>query len=79
MLKVVSFLHEVQLVVCNGVLEPEWMRVDNMDVGCSDYFLELGRATKKGKRVIRWQLHTFGDDVVKLSYQNVFRTEVRGL
>ena len=35
--------------------------------------MELGRATKtsKRKRVIRrWRLDRFGDDEVKLSYQN---------
>ena len=50
------------------------------DIGCSDHILawvELGRAaknSKKGKRVIRrWRLDRFGDDEVKLRYQNGLR------
>ena len=57
--------------------------VDGTDIGFSDHFLvwmELGRATKtskKRKRVIRrWRLDRFGDDEVKLSYQNALRAEV---
>ena len=44
--------------------------------------MELGRATKtskKRKRVIRrWHLGRFGDDEVKLRYQNALRAEVNG-
>ena len=44
--------------------------------------VELGRAaknSKKGKRVIRrWRLDRFGDDEVKLRYQNGLRAEVHG-
>ena len=114
--RLISFLNEVELVVCNGrklVVEPEWTRVrpslkqksiidyvitdtqlmtvsgdvhvDTTDIGCSDHFLvwvELGRAaknSKKGKRVIRrWRLDRFGDDEVKLRYQNGLRAEVHG-
>ena len=59
------------------------MHVDGTDIGSSDHFLvwmELGRATKtskKRKRVIRrWRLDRFGDDEVKLSYQNALRAEM---
>ena len=59
------------------------MHVDGIDIGSSDHFLvwmELDRATKtskKRKRVIRrWRLDRFGDDEVKLSYQNALRAEV---
>ena len=59
------------------------VHVDRTDIGSSDHFLvwmELGRATKtskKRKRVIRrWRLDRFGDDEVKLSYQNALRAEV---
>ena len=59
------------------------MHVDGTDIGSSDHFLvwmELSRATKtskKRKRVIRrWRLDRFGDDEVKLSYQNALRAEV---
>ena len=42
--------------------------------------MELGRASKtskKRKRVIRgWHLDKFGDDEVKLSYQNALMAEV---
>ena len=45
-------------------------------------WMELGRAaknSKKGKRVIRrWRLDRFGDDEVKLRYQNGLRAEVHG-
>ena len=45
--------------------------------------MELGRATKtskKRKRVIRrWRLDRFGNDEVKLSYQNALRAEVHRL
>ena len=61
------------------------MHVDDTDIGSSDHFLvwmEFGRATKtskKRKRVVRrWHLDGFGDDEVKLSYQNALRTEVHG-
>ena len=41
--------------------------------------MELGRTAKKGKRVIRrWRLDRFGDDEVKLRYQNGLRAEVHG-
>ena len=44
--------------------------------------MELGRTaknSKKGKRVIRrWRLDRFGDDEVKLRYQNGLRAEVHG-
>ena len=60
-----------------------WKYVDGTDIGSSDHFLvwmELGPATKtskKRKRVIRrWRLDRFGDDKVKLSYQNALRAEV---
>ena len=114
--RLISFLNEVELVVCNGrklVVEPEWTRVrpslkqksiidyviadaqlmavsgdvhvDTTDIGCSDHFLvlvELGRAaknSKEGKCVIRrWRLDRFGDDEVKLRYQNGLRDEVHG-
>ena len=59
------------------------VHVDGTDIGSSDHFLvwmELGRATKtskKRKRVIRkWHLDRFGDDEVKLSYQNALKAEV---
>ena len=59
------------------------VHVDRTDIGSSDHFLvwmELGRATKtskKRKRVIRrWRLDRFGEDEVKLSYQNALRAEV---
>ena len=60
------------------------MHVDCTDIGSSDHFLvwmELGQATnktsKKRKCVIRrWCLDRFGDDEVKLSYQNALRAEV---
>ena len=59
------------------------VHVDGTDIGSSDHFLvwmELDRATKtskKRKRVIRrWRLDRFGDDEVKLSYQNALRAEV---
>ena len=59
------------------------MHVDNTDIGCSDHFLvwvELGRTaknSKKGKPVLRrWRLDRFGDDEVKLRYQNGLRAEV---
>ena len=58
------------------------VHLDTTDIGCSDHFLiwvELGRTAKnseKGKRVIRrWR---FGDDEVKLRYENGLRTEVHG-
>ena len=59
------------------------VHVDGTDIGSSDHFLvwmELERATKtskKRKRVIRrWRLDRFGDDEVKLSYQNALRADV---
>ena len=59
------------------------VHVDGTDIGSSDHFLvwmELDRATKtskKRKRVIRrWRLDRFGDDEVKLSYQNALSAEV---
>ena len=57
--------------------------VDGTDIGSSDHFLvwmKLSRASKtskKRKRVIRrWRLDRFGDDEVKLSYQNALMAEV---
>ena len=48
------------------------MQVDRTDIGASDHYLvwlELGRTTKHGKRVIRkWWLDRLGDDGVKLKY-----------
>ena len=59
------------------------MHVDGTDIGSWDHLLvwmELGRASKtskKRKRVIkRWRLDRFGDDEVKLSYQNALMAEV---
>ena len=59
--------------------------VDTTGIGCSDHFpvwVELGREaknSKKGKRVIRrWRLDRFGDDEVKLRYENGLRAEVHG-
>ena len=59
------------------------VHVDGTDIGSSDHLLvwmELGRASKtskKKKRVIRrWRLDRFGDDKVKLSYQNALMAEV---
>ena len=61
------------------------VHVGGTDIGSSDHFLvwmELGRASKtskKRKRVIRrWRLDRFGDDEVKLSYQNALMDEVHG-
>ena len=62
------------------------MHVDRTDIGSSDHFLvwmELGRATtntskKRNRVIIRWRLDRFGDDEVKLSYQNALRAEVHG-
>ena len=71
---------DTQLMAVSGDVH-----VDTTDIGCSDHFLvwvELGRAaknSKKGKRVIRrWRLDRFGDDEVKLRYQNGLRAEVHG-
>ena len=59
------------------------VHADGTDIGSSDHFLvwmELGQASKtskKRKRVIRrWHLDQFGDDEVKLSYQNALMAEV---
>ena len=59
------------------------MHVDGTDIGSSDLFLvwmELSRATKTSKKrkcvIRRWRLDRFGDDEVKLSYQNALRAEV---
>ena len=59
------------------------VHVDGTDIGSSDHFLvwmELGRATKTSKKrksvIRRWRLDRFGDDEVKLSYQNALRAEV---
>ena len=61
------------------------MHVDDTNIGSSDHFLvwmELSRATKtskKRKRVIRrWYVDRFGDDEVKLRYQNALIAEVHG-
>ena len=58
------------------------MHVDGTYIGSSDHFLvwmELGQETKTSKErkcVIRiWRLDRFGDDGVKLSYQNALRAE----
>ena len=71
---------DAQLMAVSGNVH-----VDTTDIGCSDHFLvwvELGRAaknSKKGKRVIRrWRLDRFGDDEVKLRYQNGLRAQVHG-
>ena len=63
---------DTQLMAVSGDVH-----VDPTDIGCSDHFLvwvELGRAaknSKKGKHVIRrWRLDRFGDDEVKVRYQN---------
>ena len=57
--------------------------MDGTDIGSSDHFLvwmELGQVSKtykKRKRVFRrWCLDRFGDDEVKLSYQNALMAEV---
>ena len=58
------------------------MHVDGTDIGSSDHFLvwmELRRATKTSKKkklIRRSRLNRFGDDEVKLSYQNALRAEV---
>ena len=59
------------------------VHVEGTDIGSSDHLLvwmELGRASKTSKkrtRVIRrWHLDRFGDDEVKLSYQNALMAEV---
>ena len=71
---------DAQLMVVSGNVH-----VDTTDIGCSDHFLvwmELGRAAKSpknGKHVIRrWCLDRFGDDEVKLRYQDGLRAEVHG-
>ena len=71
---------DAQLIAVSGNVH-----VDTTDIGCSDHFLvlvELGKAaknSKKGKHVIRrWRLDRFGDDGVKLRYQNGLRAEVHG-
>ena len=60
------------------------VHVDGTDIGSSDHFLvwmALGPASKTSKkrtRVIRrWRLDIFGDDEVKLSYQNALMAEVQ--
>ena len=57
--------------------------MDGTDIGSSDHLLvwmELGWASKKRKRVIRrWHIDRFGDDEVKLSYQNALMAEVHEL
>ena len=59
------------------------VHVHKTDIGCSVHFLvrmELRRTTtnsKEEKRVIRrWCLDRFGDDAVKVRYQNGLRAEV---
>ena len=59
------------------------VHVDGTDIGCSDHFLvwmELGPASKTSKKIKhvikRWHLSKFGDDEVKLSYQNTLMAEV---
>ena len=57
------------------------VHVDGTDIGSSDHFLvwmELGRATKTSKKrkhviIRRWRLDRFGDDEVKLSYQECIK------
>ena len=56
------------------------VHVDGTDIGSSDHFLvwmELSRATKTSKKrkcvIRRWRLDRFGDDEVKLSYQNALK------
>ena len=48
------------------------VQVDNTDIGCSDCYLvwiELVKATRRGKRVIRkWRLERFAGAEVKLKY-----------
>ena len=57
--------------------------VDGTDIGSSNHFLvwmELDRASKTSKKrkcvIRRWRLDRFGDDEVKLSYQNALMAEV---
>ena len=71
-------LTDAQLLEVSGNVH-----VDGTDIGSSDHLLvwmELGRASKtskKRKRVIRrWRLDRFGDDELKLSYQNALRAEM---
>ena len=68
---------DAQLMAVSGNVH-----VDTTDIGYSDHFLvrvELGRADKKVKHVTRrWPLDRFGDDEVKLRYQNGLRAEVHG-
>ena len=61
------------------------VHVDGTDIESIDYFLvwmQLSQTTKTSKkrnRVIRrWRLDRFGDDEVKLNYQNALRAEVLG-
>ena len=61
------------------------VHVDGTDIGFSDNFLvsmELSQAyktSKKKKHVIsRWHLDRFGDDEVKLSFQNALMAKVHG-
>ena len=79
-LKQKSIIDDAQLVAVSGNVH-----VDITGTGCSDHFVvwvELGRTaknSKKGKRVIRrWRLDRFGDDELKLRYQNGLRAEVHG-
>ena len=53
------------------------------NIGSSDHLLvwmELGRASKASKKrkcvIRRWHVDRFGDDEVKLSYQNALMVEV---
>ena len=58
--------------------------MDGTDVESSDHFLvwmELGRESKTSMRkcvLRRWCLDRFGDDEVKLSYQNALRADMHG-
>ena len=59
------------------------VHVEGTDIGSSDHLLvwmELGRAFKTSKKrtcvIRRWRLDRFGDDEVKLSYQNALMAEV---
>ena len=57
--------------------------MDGTDIGSSDHFLvwmELNRVSKTSKKkkcvIRRWHLNRFGDDEVKLIYQNILNIKV---
>ena len=59
--------------------------VASTDIGCSGNFLawmELGRVTKRGKRVKcvlrRWRLERFDDVKIRATYQKILQAEVLG-